>query len=382
MRTDFRYACLLSTVLLLVVSCSALATEFKSGESISVKEGTKTDDELYAFAQSIVISGMITSDLTAAGNEVRLAEEGSVGGSANLAGSSVNVAGKVADNLRAAGSEVTVSGPIGGNAAIAGSSVMLAGSGRIARDLFVAGSQVDVEGSVGRNLRVSADQVTVNAPVGGSVNIQARDVNVGPQAVIKGDLVYTSPMRAKIDPGAQITGKTVYHKGEAQKDVFEGLKWVFWAVGFIALFLVGLVPLTIAPKSAVDISQAAIRNPWLSLLIGFVLLVVTPAAIGVLLFTLVGIPLAVILLVIYLILLYMSRAVIGLAIGRWIFARTGKPEASRYLAFFIGLLVFWILTALPYIGPFISFMGLLLGLGALAWERYTFIKQLRTENRI
>lgn len=382
MRSDFRYTCLLSIVLLLAVSCAAWATEFKSGESVSVKEGTKIDDELYAFAQSVVMSGIVTSDLTAAGNDVRLAEQSSIGGSANLAGSTVNVAGKIVDNLRAAGSQVTVSGPVGGNATLAGASVTLAGSGKIARDLFMAGSMIDVEGSVGRNLQVSAEQATVNSIVGGNVSIQAREVNVGPQAVIKGNLVYTSPTEAKIDPGAKITGKTIYHKGEAQNNGFAGLMWVFRAIGFVALFLVGLVPLTAFPKAVVDVSQTVLRSPWLSMLIGFILLVVVPAAIGILVVTLVGIPLAVIMTAFYLLVMYISRIPVAFAIGRWVFAKTGKPEVSRYLAFFVGLLIFWVLTAIPFLGPLLSFLGLLLGMGALIWDRYGFMKQLRADGKI
>lgn len=380
MRSNLRHVCLLAVLLLLVV-CRAQATEFKTGDRVSIGEGKTIDDELYAFAQSIVVSGTVTSDLVAASNELRLGEKGSVGGSANLAGSTVTVAGKVADNLRAAGSDVTVSGPVGGNAALAGAAVTLAGSGKITRDLFVGGNQIDIEGSVGRNLHVSSDQVTVNAPVGGDVILQARQVSIGPEAVIKGNLVYTSPMQAKIDPGAHIVGKTVFNKGEVKNEGFGPLKWFLWAAGFVALFIVGLVPLTIAPKAAVDIAQTVLRSPWLSLLIGFIVLVVIPAAVVVLMFTVVGIPLAVGVTMIYLIMLYMSRIPVGLAIGRWILARDGR-EPSRYLAFFVGLLIFWILTAIPYVGPIISFAGLLVGLGAVLWDRFRFLKQLRSEGRM
>jgi len=381
MRSDLRHVCLLS-ILLLVVVCQVQATEFKTGEKVSISEGTTIDDEVYAFAQSIVVSGAVTSDLVAASNDLRLGEKGSVGGSANLAGSSVRVAGKVAGNLRAAGSDVIVSGPVGGNAALAGANVTLAGSGKITRDLFAAGGQIDIEGSVGRNLHVAAEEVTVNAPVGGNVMLEAQQVNIGPEAVIKGNLVYTSPMRAKIDPGASIVGKTVYHKGEAKNEGgFGPLKWLLRALGFVALFIVGLVPLTIAPKGAADIAQTVLRSPWLSMLIGFIVLVVIPAAVMVLIFTVVAIPLAIGLLWIYLIMLYMSRIPVGLAIGRWILARDGR-EPSRYLAFFVGLLIFWIVTAIPYVGPVISFAGLLVGLGAVLWDRFSFLKQLRAEGRM
>ena len=118
------------------------------------------------------------------------------------------------------------------------------------------------------------------------------------------------------------------------------------------------------------------------MLIGFVFLIALPAVAVVLIFTLVGIPLALILAAMYLILIYVSRVVISLAVGNWLISRAGRTGVSRFTAFFVGLLAFVILTWIPVVGGFVSFVGLLLGLGALAWERYNFLRQLRAEERL
>lgn len=372
---------ILAVVLMIGLMSASNATVFRSGEKITVPEGTAIDDEVYAFGQSIVVSGSISSDLTAAGEELRLADRGTVGGSANLAGSTVNVEGRVDSNLRAAGNEVTVSSVVGQNAALAGNEVMLAGAGRVARDLFVAGSSVDIEGSVGRNLQVAGETAMINGPVAGNVTVDASRVTIGPDAVIRGNLTYTSAQRATIDPGAQILGRTIQKTPAERKDAFAPIRWFLWAIGFVSLFLVGLLVLAVAPVTMLDAANAVFSKAWLALLIGFILLIVVPTLVLVLMFTLIGIPLSLIILAMYLILLYISRIVVALAIGRWLLTRGGRPEPSRYLAFFVGLLIYWILTAIPVVGPFLSFVGLILGLGALMFSRYNFIRQMRAENR-
>ncbi len=382
MRTGRRFVCLLCILFLLALVSPASATEFKSGDRIAIPEGTTIADELYAFGQSFVLNGRVTNDTTVFASEVRVAESGSIGGSANLAGQTVNVAGRVTNNLRAAGNTVTVAAPVGANAALAGSFVTIAGAGSVGRDLFAAGSDVDIQGRVGRNLKIAAEKATVNATVGGDVRIDANQVVIGPEAVIRGDLIYTSPARATIDPAAQITGRTVHRARAEKEDGFGALRWFLWAAGFLALLLVGMILLAVAPNTMLGAANTAFRSPWISLLIGFVFLVVFPVLIGILMFTLIGVPLALILLAMYLILLYVSRIVTALAIGNWLFGRLGRTEVSRYAAFFVGLLIFWILTAIPKIGPLISLIGLLLGLGALLWERYNFIRQMRTEGRL
>lgn len=381
-RTMLRLSCLLCALMLLVLVCPSEASVLRSGDRVSIGEGTTINDELYAFAQSVVVGGTIADDASIFASEIRIAESGSIAGSANIAGSNVEVGGTIGDNLRLAGSDVTVSGRIGGNAAIAGAELLVAGAGSIGRDLYAAGSVVDVQGRVGRNLRIASDRATVNAPVGGTVRIDANRVTIGSQAVIQGDLIYTSPQAAVIEPGAQITGQTIHRRQAERPDFLRPLAWFLRFIGFLGLLLVGFIVLALAPKTVYDSAETIFRSPWISLLIGFVLLVLVPGIVLVLVLTIIGVPLALILLAMYLILIYISRIVVATAIGNWIFARSGRADVSRYLAFFVGLFVYAVLTWLPFIGGFFSFAALLLGLGALAWTRYTFLRDMRAEGRI
>jgi len=89
-----------------------------------------------------------------------------------------------------------------------------------------------------------------------------------------------------------------------------------------------------------------------------------------------------ILMAAYLISVYLSRAFVGLAIGRWLFRRLGRESVSPYLGFFVGLIILWLLIAIPFVGWLIHLLALLLGLGALATVRHAMMKDLRAEGRI
>jgi hypothetical protein len=98
--------------------------------------------------------------------------------------------------------------------------------------------------------------------------------------------------------------------------------------------------------------------------------------------TLIGLPIALILLISYLILLYFSNVFAALAIGKWLFAKFGRPQMSLYLDLLVGLLILWLLIAIPYVGGLIHFIAILLGIGSMAAQRYPLVRDLRREGRL
>ena len=368
----------------LLIACASTlrAAEITGQDKMLIAEGTVLEDELYAFGQSLVLGGTVSGDVSAFVSELRVTETATITGSLNLAASTAEIGGQVANNIRAAGSDVTVSAKAAGNGVITGARVLLAGAGEIGRDLFVAGADVGIDGSVGRNLRIAADKARINGAVGGDVRVTASRVSVGPQAVIKGNLFYTSSQPVKIDPGAQIMGKTVEEKPSSGKDFLGPFRWVLRVIGFFALYLVGALLIAVAPRTMVSSGEAVSRSLWMSLVVGLGALIVIPVVIGSMILTVIGFPLALIMFAMYLIMLYISRVVTALAIGQWVLGRSGKPVGSPYRLLFVGLLIFWIVTSLPYIGDFAAFLGLLVGLGALLRERVRFMREMRSEGRI
>lgn len=357
-------------------------TEVRSGNVVSVPAGSALPDDLYAFGQSVSIGGSVSGDLLAAGGEVSLS--GSTTQDAVLAGGRVDVAGSVGDDLRTAGGDVRISGSVADNASVAGGTVILSNTGRVGRDLQVVGGTVRIEGDVGRSLDVFGGQASLDGKVGGDVQAKVGRLTVGPGAVIQGDLVYTSAQKASIAPGARVQGKTVYHPApkREKRAVSPVSKGALWVLSFLAIFLIGVVFIALAPRGSETAADRVSGAPWVSLLVGFILLVVVPVAVFFVTVTLVGIPLALILLVSYVIMIYVSRVFVGLAIGRWIFRKLGRPQMSLYVDLLVGLLILWLLSAIPYVGWVVRLAAVLLGLGALASQRYSLMRELRAEGKI
>ncbi len=109
----------------------------------------------------------------------------------------------------------------------------------------------------------------------------------------------------------------------------------------------------------------------MNLLTGLVLLVVVPAAAILLLITVVGIPLAALVMAFYLVTLYLGQvAVAGWAGARIVSGLQRGGAGSPYLAFTIGAIVLVVLFTLPFLGPIARLLALLVGFGALwaaAW---------------
>jgi len=358
----------------------ASASEVRTGNSVTVPQGAVIDDELFASAGNIDIRGRVSDDLLAWAGRISIT--GQVGRSATIAGGNIEVAGTVGGNLRAAGGDIRVSGPVLGNASMAGGTITIAESASVGRDMQIAGGDVRIEGKIGRNLRANGAQVYLNGEVGGDARVNAGQLSLGPKALIRGDLVYTSSQRASIASGARVLGRKIPVPVPERPKRFPVLGGFLWLLSLLAVFVLGVIMIALAPKALETTADRVIRAPGMSLLIGFILLIVVPVAVAIAAMTLIGIPVGLILLAGYLIALFVSRIFVGLAMGRWIFARFGKPQTSLYLDLLVGIVILWLLWKVPVVGPLIHIVAVLLGLGVLIHGRYMLLCQLRSEGRL
>lgn len=139
-------------------------------------------------------------------------------------------------------------------------------------------------------------------------------------------------------------------------------------MGFVMAFVTGLVLILIAPGRVGSIADAIGGSPWLSLGWGTVLLIVIPFVVLTLFFTVVGIPVALICLVLYAMLIYLSQIPVGLFIGRWIIRRFFEVEGKALMmgSLALGLFALGLLRIIPYIGFFVGLAVVLVGFGATA----------------
>lgn len=333
-----------------------------------LKRGAFAED-LYVAGGRVDVLASVEGDVIAAGGRVTIGRL--IRGDVIAAGGEVTVAGEVLDDVRLVGGLVALDGRIGGDTVAAGGSVRLSPEARVAGRAFLAGADVEVRGAIGRSLRAAGRTIRIDGEVEGDANLVAQDIEILPSARIMGNLTYTSPREARIDPAAQIRG-TVTHRPTEIPDQARGAGGrILWAVGVVlllGLMVAGMVLVLLFPRFTLSAARTVGSDPGKSLAVGFAVLVAAPPAAGLLMVTVVGIPMGLALLALYPVSLLaglltgaMFLGDLGTGLGRW-----QPSKIWRVLLLMAALTLLGLLGAIPIVGVAVLFLALLFGLGALA----------------
>lgn len=314
----------------------------------------------------------VAGDLIAAGGEVELAAP--VQGDAVAAGGNLRIGGNVAQNVYGAGGRVRLDGQVGRNARIAGGRVEVGPSATVAGNLTVAGGRITVRGAVKGYVQASGGEVTIDGPVDGDVVVHAGKVELGPNAKIGGAMRYGARDDLVRDPSAQVSGEIERLSGPGARQA--GGHGVAAATRFAAgwMWSAGLIVLAAllaaaVPPASMRVSSELRLHPGLSLLFGFIALVCIPVGAIVLLVTIVGIPLAFVVLLAYFALLILGYVATGIALGEAALARLRPAEAMRSAwrvpAAMAAMLALTLVARIPFVGGFVLLVATLAGLGAI-----------------
>ncbi len=328
-----------------------------------------------------------------------------IAGFATRTDDKVRVEDTVTD-LFAAGQEVTIVGTVLDNAFAAGQTVTLDG-GRVEGDLFVAAGMVlidgevlgdlygfagdlhiteravihgDVrvgvgdlthEGTIEGMLDAAAGMASLDGKIGRDAKLEVGELELGPEAIIGGDLIYEAPLSTEILDPSQIAGVVDFTQVEASdaECADEGpsvMGWLFkraWL--YLGALIVGCVLLRISGRRFGRFAEALIDQPGRSVGIGFVSLVTVPAFAVLAMVLVLPLQLGVLTTLLYLVALYVAGIIASLAIGRWILNRMGRTEASAYAAMALGLLALHLLLPVPYLGFVVRLVAIVAGLGAM-----------------
>ena len=166
-----------------------------------------------------------------------------------------------------------------------------------------------------------------------------------------------------IEPGVVISGQTKNFLPTPRPSRYARPRFYLGqGVRLAAALLTGFVLYCLFPflfAARLDKTSSALRP----LGIGFLVLVATPIAAIVAGITLIGIPLALLALAAWLAGLYLAKIVLAALVGQAIRRSPVGRTASFALDLLIGLAIVFVAINLPYLGGWISFLVLLLGLG-------------------
>lgn len=360
-------------VLCAVAAISLLLAVIRPVLALSATAG----DDYFAAGSSVGLARVVPGDALLAG--ARIDGDAAIGGDATLVGGQVAVRATVGEDLYVAAGWLEVDALVGGDARLAAGKVGIAPQTSIAGSVAVAGGSVTALGSIGGQLIVAAGDVTLGGDVAGDVRIRARTLHVLEGTRIGGNLIYHTSVPVTLPADVQIGGGILSDEARgafgaerrAQDDAGMGPGWI-WLAG---LFAVGVLFAVAFARVSRRTSRVLAARPWFGMLAGFLVLAATPGLIIALCLTLIGIPLALILLLAYLALLLASYVIGALFLGDRVlaFLRPAGEAGNgwRMAALLLVLVVLALVGDVPLFGGAAHFAVLLLGLGGLLlvlWE--------------
>jgi cytoskeletal protein CcmA (bactofilin family) len=300
-----------------------------------------------------------------------------VGGSLNVTGGSITIDGNVEGSVRVFGGDTIVSGAISGDLVVFGGSMLIGETASIDGDLLVYGGQVDLLGTIGGNVNGSVGLMSIEGTVARDVDLDVQMLTVTSQAQIDGSLDYVSRQEATIRQGADIGGDvnrvelSSWGTGDGLRaQLFSPLIRTLW------LLAAGVVMIALAPRFAAAVS-GNVRRPWIPALVGLVSMAALPALAILLMVSVIGIPVGVILLALFLISLYLSQVVVGQRLGTLILPRGWNDGSRGFLLLSMTLGVILIsafrFVPLPFVSTVVNLLVAIIGLGAMV----LLVRQLR-----
>lgn len=339
----------------------AEAAKIDAGDNLTVGADELIDDDLYLFGEVITVSGIVTGDAILFGREVVV--DGNIMGSLLVFAETIRINGNVAGTVRGGANSFSFQGSSGRDLMIMANTITV--SGPVGQDLFAAANNGTITGSIGRDVKTSINRLIVDGPIGGDVNALVSELVLGPNALVEGKVTYTSEQEAAINNQA-IVGGTITRLDPPTTQVTAvsaGRKvWSFFRP-ILSLLFVALLMILLFPAVTKGSAAMIVKKPVPSLGIGALIVFVAPIAALILLITVIGIPVSFLSMLLYVVLLYLSRVFAGYFLADLAFEKFGV-ELHPVLKALIGVLVLALIFKIPFIGWLIHLAAVIFGSGA------------------
>ena len=263
--------------------------------------------------------------------------------------------------------------------------VLLPAGGALANDRVRIGGDVVVDkGMTVKDAVAVGGNVTVNGVVKKSAVAVGGSVFLGPDAVVRKDVVCIGGVIEK-QKGARIGGDIVEMSIPGLKSVLPylyeetpvGLLVVFEIVSFAGLLALALLVVALVPGPIGLISDNVRQNLLKVILCGILgLLVIIPLAIF-LMITVIGIPLVALEVLLVGGAMLVGYIAMAQLVGDRLAAAIKRPGLNILWVTVLGLSLLWVIGWVPFLGPAVKSAATLLGFGAVLVTVFSSISRRR-----
>lgn len=289
-------------------------------------------------------------------------------------------------NVFVMGNKVTIKGSISGSIYVMGQTVDIETEGvgtvyALAQELNLGNST-----NIANDLKASAETINIDGNVYREIYIAGKDINVSNTAgyVGKGKVYYSD----SITDENGILGNIEIVKTEDSKKIEDTVKTAIVGatirtkiINTISAALVIVVIYFMVRNRFIENEEASANAIAKTVLSGFAWLVCTPFVFILLLCTVIGIPLALMLLVLYCIALYITVPVASLKIGSLISNNLKQENKLLIMVYAIcAYIVIELISIIPILGGLVKFLVVLYGLGIFMKVIFSS-KDIKQENK-
>lgn len=380
-----------------------IGTNYRSFEADTVY-----DDDFYIGGNSIRFQSEVTGDLI--GGSRDLVFTGICGGDIMWGAQHIAIKGTVDRTVRLFGQDIEINAFIGRDLLAFGQKIIIGPGTKIIKDGGFFGESIEFNGFIGRNLLIRGDKVSISGTINGNLDIEAKDLEIKPNTVIEGNLIYKTPEQAKIESSVIIHGEVKWtemqakSKGQEYKafspitfmvNMFLVFNFIFgilifiitlilgngWLIPlmFLGLIVSGIVIVSLNRNMALKAVGVLEKRFFASFGLGILLILLFPLAGFLAIVSIIGMPLGMLILfgfgmVCFIGSIYTAQFV-GCSIGRLL--NLGKIPPSIF-TLIIGIVILAGLILIPIIGWLIAIVVLAAGMGSviLSLERFKNAKMV------
>lgn len=374
------FAKLLFVFYLFVFSVPAVAgaANIHIGEDYFLKGAEVVANDLYVVGPTATLAGKVLGDAVALGRTIW--SESAISQDALFFGERIHLLGVVSDDARLLGGVVRVGGEVKDDAVFIGGEVTIEPEASINGNLYILSGETRLQGAVRGNAKIIAKEARISGSIAGELEIWG-NVFLEPGATVGGDLIYHARQEIPALGSAPIGGRIIFDQTETRNGAgmfrFSG----FFSGAFSLLLLMslalGFFLFFFARPRMEEILYDTLFNFWPRMLRGVLIAILLPLLAFLFGVSIVGLPLGILLLLLFLSAGILSVALAPIMVGAWIekifFKRS--PFPLLYRPVLLGNVALSFLFVIPYIGALMSAGLILVALGGIGTAFYRHLRQ-------
>lgn len=296
-------------------------------------------DDMFFAGENLIFSGKTSSSMFGIGDKIILN-------------------GDIGNNLYSAGTSIDINGIIDDTVFMAGETITINKNSKINGTVFAAGRNIKILGEINGNLIIGAGNITIDGKINGDVKAFAGNIHIKENGIISGDFDYKSDTKISNNEESKITGEITFKElKHPRKEEFKNFKESFKIAAFVLFklflllsFITGALLILLFPITKKLETERSTKNFWFSCLWGLIPLLIYPVIIILLIGFVITIPLAAILALAGLPILFLTK-IFGITMfGQFLFKAFKWNNNRRFLYFLFGLIFYSITYLIPGLG--------------------------------